>query len=313
MSTMNYLLKRILQIIPVLFIVTILIFAIIRLIPGNPAEVILGDRATDEMVAILEKSMGLDKPIYTQYFIFMGNLLKGDLGNSLHYKIPVIDLISVRLKVTILLTIFSSFISLLISFPLGYISGSKKDSSVDQVIRTSALVAISMPQFWFGLMLMIIFAVRLKLVPVGGWGETGIEQFKALILPSITQALITTALLTRNLRNGVVDVLKMDYVDFARSKGLEERVIKKRHIIKNALIPYTTLFSMRMSHMLGGSIIIENVFAIPGVGALISQSIFSRDYAVVQGTVLIFALMVIIMNIITDIGYAYLDPRVRLE
>ena len=134
-----------------------------------------------------------------------------------------------------------------------------------------------------------------------------------MILPSITQALITTALLTKNLRNGVVDILKMDYVDFARSKGIDEGTIKRKHVIRNALIPYVTLFSMRMSHMLGGSIIIESVFAIPGVGALISQSIFSRDYAVVQGTVLIFALMVIIVNIITDLGYAYLDPRVRLE
>lgn len=313
MSTMNYLVKRILQIIPVLFIVTILIFAIIRLIPGNPAEVILGDRATNEMVAILEKSMGLDKPIHTQYFIFMGNLLKGNLGNSIHYKVPVSDLIAARLKVTIMLTVFSSLISVLMSFPLGYISGSKKDSGTDQVIRTSALVAISMPQFWFGLMLMIIFSVKFKIFPVGGWGVTTGEQIKALILPSITQSLITTALLTRNLRNGVVDILKMDYVDFARSKGLNERVVKNKHIIKNALIPYITLMSMRMSAMLGGSIIIESVFALPGIGSLISQSIFSRDYAVVQGVVLVFALIVILANIVTDLGYAYLDPRVRLE
>ena len=167
MSTLNYLIKRIIQIIPVLLIVTILIFSIIRLIPGNPAEVILGDRATPEMVAILEKSMGIDKPIYVQYLIFMKNLLRGDLGNSIHYKMPVIELLSSRLKVTILLTTFSSIISLLVSFPFGYLSGSKKDSGTDQVIRTSALVAISMPQFWFGLMLMILFAVKFKLLPVG--------------------------------------------------------------------------------------------------------------------------------------------------
>jgi peptide/nickel transport system permease protein len=313
MATLNYLIKRILQVIPVLIIVTIIIFFMIRLIPGDPASVILGDRATPEMVEILNREMGLDKPIPVQYGIFMRRLASFDLGDSIHYNIPVFELIGKRFKVTFVLTLFTVIFSVILSFPLGYIAGIKKDKGQDQVIRTAALVALSTPQFWIGLILMIIFSVNIKLFPVGGWGETWPEHIRSIILPAFTQALMTIALLTRNLRNGVVDILKMDYVDFARSKGIDERIVRKRHIIKNAMISYVTLISMRMAYMLGGSIIIETVFALPGIGALMIESIYSRDYAVIQAVVLIFAFLVITVNILTDLAYAYLDPRVTLD
>lgn len=312
METLNYLIKRILQVLPVLIIVTILIFFMIRLIPGDPARVILGEKATPEMVDLLREKMGLNKPIPVQYFIYMKNLFKFDLGNSIRYRIPVFELIGKRFKVTIILTAFTVLFSIFLSLPLGYISGIKKDKPQDQIIRTAALVALSMPQFWVGLILMILFSVKIKLFPVGGWGDTWPEHIRSIILPTFTQALVTIALLARNLRNGVIDIVKLDYVDFARSKGLEENVVKKRHIIRNALLSYVTLISMRMAYMLGGSIVVETVFALPGIGALMIESIYNRDYVVIQAVVLIFAFMVISVNILTDLAYVYLDPRVKL-
>ena len=313
MDQLNYIIKRVLQIIPVLLIITILIFTMIRLIPGDPATVLLGDKATPELVAALKHKMGLDRPIYLQYLIFMKNLLTMNMGDSLLFIVPVSDLLKERLVLTGLLTFTAAIFSVLISFPLGYIAGTNKDNAKDTAIRTGTLVALSMPQFWVGLLLLMLFGVELRWLPVAGWGDTWPEHIKSLILPALTQALTTSALLTRNLRNNVVDVLQMDYVDFARSKGLKERVVRHRHVIRNALITTVTLLSMQMAYMLGGSIIIETVFALPGVGALMVQAIFSRDYAVVQAVVFVFAFFVLLVNLITDISYSFLDPRVRLE
>lgn len=312
MSTFDYLVRRLIQIIPVLFIVTVVIFFVIRLIPGTPADVLLGDRATPELVEMLERKMGLDKPIYVQYWLFMKNLVKGDLGNSIVFNTPVLSLLKERMKVTLMLTILSTLFSVAMSIPLGFVAGKNQDGIIDQGARAVALFALSMPQFWFGLTLMILFSVKLKIFPVGGWGNSLTEQIRALVLPAFTQALAMAALLTKNLRNNVIDILRTDYVDFALSKGVSPRRVRNRHINKNALIPYVTIVAMRVSSLLGGSIIVENVFALPGIGALMSQSIFSRDYAVVQGSVFIFAIIVISVNILTDILYTFLDPRVRL-
>jgi len=285
----------------------------IRLIPGDPITIRLGPKYTPQMVEILMKKEGLDKPISVQYIIFIKNFLRFDMGNSIVYHIPILVLLKKRIVVTLFLTLFTLIFSVVISFPLGYLAGIKENRIQDQIIRTGALVALSAPQFWVGLILMILFAVSIHIFPVGGWGDTWLQHLRAIILPAFTQSLMTAALLARNLRNGVVDVLKMDYVDFAKSKGLDDKVIKNRHIIRNAMIPYVTLIAMRAAYMLGGSIIIETVFALPGVGALMIQSIYGRDYTVIQGVVLIFALVVMTVNILTDLTYAYLDPRVRFE
>lgn len=313
MSMLNYAFKRIIQIIPILIIVSILIFFMIRLIPGDPITIRLGPKATPKMVEILIKKEGLDKPIFDQYIIFIKNLLRFDMGNSIVYHIPILVLLKKRIVVTLFLTLFTLIFSVVISWPLGYLAGIKENKIEDQIIRTGALVALSAPQFWVGLILMILFAVSINIFPVGGWGDTWLQHLRAIILPAFTQSLMTAALLARNLRNGVVDILKMDYVAFAKSKGLGDKVIKNRHIIRNAMVPYVTLIAMRAAYMLGGSIIIETVFALPGVGALMIQSIYGRDYTVIQGVVLIFALAVMTVNILTDLAYAYLDPRVRLE
>lgn len=313
MSQLNYVFKRVLQILPVLLVVTVCIFFMLRLLPGDPATVLLGEKATPEMVEAIHKRLGLDRPLLVQYGLFLKSLFQFDLGNSIHYAIPVSELFKRRLGLTIVLTLMSAFFSVCMSFPLGYIAGVHKDRIQDQIIRTGALVALSIPSFWVGLLLLIFFGLKLHWFPVGGWGETWPEHLHSLVLPAFTQALVTSTLLTRNLRNSVVDVLRSDYVDFARSKGLSERLVRSRHVIRNALISTVTLLAMRMAYMLGGSIIIETVFALPGVGSLMVEAIFTRDYAVVQAVVFIFAFMVLLVNLLTDVAYSLLDPRVTLE
>lgn len=308
----NYIFKRVGQIIPVLFIITILIFTMIRLIPGDPARLVLGEKATESAVAALREELGLNKPMVTQYFIFLKQVMTFDLGKSITYQTDVTTLIKDRIGVTLYLTIASALFSLLISVPLGYYAGMKKDKLGDQAVRVGALAAISMPSFWIGLLLMMFFGVKLKILPVGGWGVTFIEKVKAIILPALTQSLMTTALLVRNIRNSVVDINRLDYVDFARSKRITEREVKYRHIMRNAMISTVTLLAMRVAYMLGGSVIIETVFSLPGIGKLLVESIFSRDYAVVQSLVLVFSFVVLIVNLITDVIYSFLDPRVSL-
>lgn len=313
MEQLNYIIKRTLQILPVLLFVTILIFVMMRLIPGDPASVMLGDKATPELLAEVNARMGLDKPLYVQYLLFLRNLLSLNLGDSILFVVPVRQLLEKRMVVTLSLTAMASMFVVLISFPLGYLAGRKKDRLPDQIIRTSALVALSMPQFWLGILMLLVFGLQLHLFPVGGWGETWPDHLRSLVLPALTEALGTAALLVRNLRNSVVDVMRSDYVDFARSKGLKERVIRSRHIVRNALVSTITLLALRMGAMLGGAVIIETVFALPGVGSLMVQSVFSRDYSVVQATVFIFAALVLAVNLITDVSYSFLDPRVKLD
>ena len=311
MGRTNYMIKRVLQIIPVLFVVSVLIFLMLRMIGGDPARLILGDKATSEAIAALHVKLGLDEPITTQYGIFIKGILTGDLGTSLSFQRPVSQLLTERMPITLKLTVLSTLLSLLISLPLGYLAGKHKDGAADQTIRTTALVFISMPSFWVGMLLMIFFGVHLRWLPAGGWDATNfITQLKSLILPAFTQCLMTTALLMRDLRNSVVDVSATDYVDFARSKGISNGAVRSRHVLRNALISYVTLLTMRMAYMLGGSVIIETVFAIPGIGQLLVNAIFNRDYAVVQSLVLLFAALVMVINLITDLIYSFLDPRV---
>lgn len=311
MNQLNYILKRVSQIVPVLFMVTVLIFLMLHLIPGDPARLILGEKATNAAVAALRVKLGLDQSLPTQYFLYLKGLATLDLGTSLTYQRPVVQLLMDSLPITIFLTLTSTVFSLLVSFPLGYFAGMHKDQIGDQSVRVTALVAIAMPSFWVALLLMMLFSVRFQWFPVGGWGETPMEHAKALVLPAFTQSLMTSALLIRNIRNSVVDISVMDYIDFARSKGISERAVKNRHILRNALISTVTLLAMRMAYMLGGSVIIETVFSLPGLGKLMVDSIFGRDYAVVQSLVFLFAFMVLSINLLTDLLYSYLDPRVK--
>jgi len=313
MDVLNYIIKRILQMIPVFIIVTVIIFFMIRLIPGDPAAVMLGSKATPEAIASMREKMGLDEPLVKQFLIFANDLLHLDLGTSTRYNQSVSSLIGSRLLVTAALTLVSTIFSVLISFSLGYIAGMKKDGWPDMIIRVLSLFGLSAPTFWVGLLLLSVFAVQLKWLPVAGWGDTLTEHIRGLILPGITQALGVSAVMIRNLRNNVIEIRDSDYVEFAKSKGLRNKVISSRHILRNAMIPTTTLLALKIAYMLGGSVIIESVFSLPGLGALLVNGINARDYAVVQGVVLTFVVLVMLINLITDIIYSVLDPRVKLD
>jgi len=225
----------------------------------------------------------------------------------------VTDLIKSRLGVTVWFTIVSTVMTVIISIPLGYIAGIKKDKPVDQGIRSFALLGLSLPSFWVGLMLLLVFGVQLKLFPVSGWGEGFFGHFKSLILPSLTMAIATSAVIIRNTRNNVVDVKNQIYVDFAKAKGVSPFRVSTMHIIRNALIPTVTLLGMRIGYMLGGSVIIESIFALPGIGELLISSVLRRDYAVVQGVVITFVVIIMFVNLITDILYSIIDPRIRMK
>jgi len=313
MDMFNYTLKRILQMIPVFIIVAVLVFVLIRLIPGDPAKVMLGERATETSLAAMRAKLGLDKSYVTQFLIYAKQLIHFDLGDSIKYNMPVSKLLGQKLMVTLSLTLVSTLFTIILSFAPGYIAGIFKDKLPDTIIRVIALVALSVPTFWIGLMLLTIFAVHWKFFPVSGWGTGILEHIRGLILPGITQAICVSAIMVRNLRNNVVDIRHSDYVDFARSKGISPLRVSTAHIIRNALIPTTTLLALRIASMLGGSIVVESVFTLPGLGALLVNAIYARDYPVVQGVVLLFVVLVMVINLATDIIYSLIDPRVKLS
>ena len=312
MKQFNYILKRILQMIPVLFVVTIIIFWGIRLIPGNPALTILGEKAPQSAIEAMEKKMGLDQPIWKQYLIYLQDLMHLDLGTSIRLKQPVLDLFRQRSVVTIVYTIMCTLFTLLIGIPLGYIAGMTKRGYVSKGITSAALVMLSLPSFWFAILLLFFFGLKLGWVPVGGWGDTWAEHFYSMLLPSLTGAIGSVGLLIRNIQSGVQKILARDYVDFARSKGLDKPVIRSRYVLKNVMVSTLTLIAMRITSMLGGSVIIESVFSLPGIGKLTYEAISARDYTVVQSVVFVFAALVLVINLLTDILYSFLDPRVSL-
>ena len=313
MSKLNYILKRILQMIPVVLIAAVLIFVMIRMIPGDPARIMVGERALPEVYEAYREKMGLNESYLTQFFRFFKSMLTLDLGESVFYKLPVTELIARRFPVTLWLTLVSTLLTILISLPLGYLAGMRQNKLADQSIRTFALLGLSIPSFWIALVLLMVFGVRLHWFPVSGWGETTMDHIRSLVLPSLTQAIAASAVVVRNTRNNVVDVKTQDYVDFARGKGLTRLIISLAHIIRNALIPTVTLLSMRIAYMFGGTVIIETVFSMPGMGELLVSSVQRRDYAVVQGVVIVFVLIILVVNLITDIVYSIIDPRISLE
>lgn len=313
MQRLNYIVVRLLQLIPVVLGITLILFFMLRAIPGDPAVIRLGIRATPEGVANLRRQMGLDKPIWTQYLIFLKDILTFDLGNSIMYEYPVARLVGERLPVTLFLAGYATLMSVVITVPMAMWAAVRKDQLADQIIRGGFMVALGMPQFWVGIILLMIFALRIPIFPIGGFGDTVPEHFLHMTLPAFALALQQSSWLVRSLRSDIIDVLRADYVDFARAKGLRERLVLSRHILRNALIPTVTILGLNIGYLVGGSIVVEKVFAIPGMGSLMLDAIFSRDYTVVQSVTLSFATMVILINLITDLVYSVLDPRVTLD
>jgi peptide/nickel transport system permease protein len=312
MHRINYIIGRLFQLIPVALGITIILFFLLRAIPGDPAVIRLGIRATPEGVANLHRQMGLDKPIWTQYLIFLRDILTLNLGDSFMFAVPVSSLIAQRLPITLFLTFYSTLISIVITVPLALVAALNKDRIADHLIRGAFMLALGMPQFWLGIIMLLLFSLWIPLFPVNGYGDTLLEHFHHLTLPAFTLALAQSSWLIRSLRSDVINVLRADYVDFARAKGLRERFIFLRHILRNALLPTVTILGLNIGYLVGGAVIVERVFSVPGIGGLMLDAIFGRDYTVVQSVTLCFAVMVILINLLTDLTYSLLDPRVTL-
>lgn len=313
MNLPKFLLRRLAQLVPVLFGIVLVVFLFVRLIPGDPAMVMLGPYATDESLAALRADLGLDRPIWTQFAIFFGHVLEGDLGSSLTFRRPVLDVILDRLPATVALTLYAVLLSLLLCVPLAVISALRVDRLADQVIRSATTLALSMPYFWLGLNLLILFAVIVPLFPVAGTGGSAGELLWALFLPALTIALHLGPTLMRTLRATILEVMQAPHVEFARTKGLPRGKLIRRHVLRNGLMATVTILGVNIGWLMGGSVVIENVFNIPGLGTLIISAIDARDYPVMQGVALVFGLLVIAINLATDLVYTVLDPRVTYE
>jgi peptide/nickel transport system permease protein/oligopeptide transport system permease protein len=303
---LRYLQQRFIAALITLFGITIIVFAILRMLPGDPARVIAGLLATEEDVARLRVALGLDQPMLIQYANFLGNLARGDLGTSARTSQPVLDEVLARLPATMQLAIVSMAIAALIGIPVGVIAATRRNSLLDYVLSIITLFGVSMPVYWLGLMLIVIFAVNLQMLPAAGN-----ENLTSLILPSLTLAAFSIALIARMTRSSMLEVLHQDYVRTARAKGLRERGVIFRHALQNAFIPVITVLGLQFGTLLGGAVLTESVFGWPGIGLLMLDSIFARDYPVVQGVVFIFAAMFIGLNVAVDVVYAYIDPRIH--
>jgi peptide/nickel transport system permease protein len=312
MDRATYAISRVLQMLPALLGVVIFIFLLLHMVPGDPAVAMLGVRATPDKVEALHQRLGLDKPLWEQFIIFFGHLFRGDLGQSIRYRTAVINLLPSHLEVTVFLVIYGGLLSLIITVPTAFLAALRKDGLFDQLIRAVSLMGLSMPAFWIGVLLLIVFGIRIPIFPVGGYGQSLQDKLYHLFLPAFTIAIGLAPILIRSLRTGIIDVLYADYVDFARAKGLRERLVMTRHILRNAMLSTTSIFGVNIAWLIGGTVVIESVFALPGLGFLMVQSIYYRDYPVVQAVTLIYGILVMAVNLLTDITYSFLDPRVAL-
>jgi peptide/nickel transport system permease protein len=311
----GYVLRRLLAIIPTMLGVLLLVFLITRLTPGDPARQIAGAEASEERVAELRHELGLDRPVWVQFGAFLAGAARGDLGRSLLNNRSVVDELTSRFPTTFTITMISMAIALVVGLPLGAIAAARKHSKLDALATLIALVGISMPLFWTAIMGILIFAVKLQWLPVGGlhgplWT---LEGAKAYVLPCLTLAAIPIALIARLTRSSMLEVLSQEYISVARAKGLSERRVVVAHAIKNAMLPVVTFVGLQYGFLLGGAVVTETIFALPGVGRLIVTAISQRDYPVIQGVILVIAVVFVIINLVVDLLYAWLDPRISYE
>lgn len=314
MSLAAYVVRRLLQLVPIALGVTILVFFLIHLVPGDPARTILGNQATPHRIALVRHEFGLDRPLLVQYRKFMGRLVHGDLGSSLFYSVPAGRLVLQRLPVTLWLIAFGTLLSVLIAVPLAVIAATKRNRWPDQVVRAVPLVGLGFPPFWLGIMLLLVFGLHLgRGFPVGGYGSGFLGHVHSMFLPGLTVALGIAPILIRSLRASLLEVLDSDYVITARSKGIPERRLVRRHALRNAVISTVSVLGVNIAFLVGATLVIEQVYALPGIGQLMINSIFQRDFPVVQAVTLVFAVMVVLVYLATDVVHALLDPRVRYD
>lgn len=305
-----FFLRRLLQLIPTFMFILVVVFVLVRLLPGDPTSAILGEHAKDADVARINHDLGLDRAIPVQFVLFLKSVVTGDLGTSITLKLPVTALIAQRLPVTVMLTVMAALMALVMAVPLAFVAALRREELADSVIRGAFQVGLSMPVFYLGLILLTVFGARLGWFPVGGYGDGFLDHLYHLFLPAFSLALSLAAILMRNLRASIIGVVGAEYVVFARSKGIAPRVILLRHVLRSALISTVALFGLSIGTLLGGAVITETVFAIPGAGRLMIDSIYGRDYPVVQGMTMALAVLVSLTFFLTDIVAAWLDPRV---
>ncbi|MEI7028051.1 nickel ABC transporter permease [Paenibacillus sp. y28] len=304
----TYIVKRVLQMIPTLLGVSILVFILIHAVPGDPARLIAGNEASEEDVALVRERLGLNQPLHVQYGSYVAHLLRGDLGTSLRSERPVLQEILTRFPTTVLLTVMAILIMIVVGLFAGILSATKPNSIRDNTAMMFSLFGISMPIFWLGLMLILIFSYYLRLLPSGG--SDGLKYF---ILPAIAVGLSSSAILARLTRSSVLEVIHQDFIRTARAKGVKEKLVIYKHVLKNAMIPIITIIGLEFGSLLGGAVIAETVFSMNGLGRYVIQSIQYRDYPAIQGTVLFIAALFVIVNLIVDLCYSLVDPRVKYE
>lgn len=303
-----YIIRRLLQMIPVLLGVILVVFLIMQMVPGDPAVLLAGEGASAETIANIRAQLGLDQPVLLQYFHYVTDVFSGDLGTSLRSNLPVFDEIMARLPATIELAIASIFVTIVLGMIAGIISATKQYSAADITIMIVALLGVSLPSFWLGLSLIYYFSVKLHLFPVAGWGT-----WKHIVLPAITLGTGGAAIVARMTRSSMLDVVRQDYIRTAKAKGLREQVIIYKHALKNALIPIITVVGLQFGYLLGGTVLVESVFAINGLGRLIVDAIRMRDLPVVQGGVLIASIIFVFVNLLVDVLYRYFNKRIDLN
>lgn len=312
-----YTFRRLLTIIPTLLIASILIFSFMHLMPGDPAAVMLGTNATPEQVEKLRVQLGLNEPIYIQFATWFADALRGNLGDSIFFQSPVISVIQNRAETSIFVATFSMLIILILGIPIGVISAVKYNSLLDQLTMGFAMLAASIPTFWLGLNLMILFSVNLDWLPSSGFPsviESGnLSNLNYLILPCVTLAAPNSALIIRLTRSSMLDVMKEEYVKTARAKGLKESIVILKHIFRNAIISIVSALGFTFIALLSGTVVTETVFSLPGVGRLVVQSVLRRDYPVIQGIIFVVVILYVFINLLTDLSYAFLDPRISYE
>lgn len=310
----RFIMRRILNIIPVAFVVLLVTFSLIHLTPGNPAYTILGDQSSPQAVKLLDIKMGLNRPIVTQFFVYLRQVVEGNLGTSLIGGQSVASMILAAIPVTLELAVLAVLLSLIIALPLGVLAAYRPNTWIDSISRVVALIGAAVPNFWLALLLVYIFAVSLHWFPSLGWVPLGSGVFSNLwhvVLPVFVLALPLVAVTSRVIRGSLMEVMRLTYVQVARSKGLSEWMVVVRHGLKNALIPAITVVGLQVGALLGGVVITESIFSLPGLGQLVVDAIFDRNYPVLQGSVLLMAFVVILANLLVDLCYAWIDPRIR--
>ena len=302
----RYLVQRILAALLTIWVTTVIVTMLIHAVPGDPVRIMYAQwQASPEQIEAVRQNLGLDKPVYVQYWLFLKRVVKGDLGRSIQGDQPVASILATRFPPTLLLAVTSLFIATLIGLSLGFVAAYKRGSIVDISAMMVAIVGVSIPHFWLGLMLLFAFSLKLGWLPVAG------DDLQTLVLPAVTLGLANAAILARLTRSAMIDIFDQDFVRTARAKGLPKAVVLYRHALRAGLVPIVSMMGLQFAYMMGGAIVVENVFAWNGIGRLAIEAVFARDYPVIQGFILVFATVVVLVSVVIDVLYAWLDPRIR--